>query len=71
MICDTLEKTPPELASDIIDRGITLSGGTALLRGIDKLISHVTKMPVRICKEPLDCVALGTGRCLEKNILGL
>lgn len=71
MICDTLEKTPPELASDIIDRGITLSGGTALLRGIDKLISHVTKMPVRICKDPLDCVAVGTGRCLEKNILGL
>lgn len=71
MICDTLEKTPPELASDILDRGITLSGGTALLRGIDKLISQVTKMPVRICKDPLDCVALGTGRCLEKNILGL
>lgn len=71
MICDTLEKTPPELASDILDKGITLSGGTALLRGIDKLISQVTKMPVRVCKDPLDCVALGTGRCLEKNILGL
>ncbi len=71
MICDTLEKTPPELASDILDRGITLSGGGALLRGIDKLISHVTKMPVKVCKDPLDCVALGTGRCLEKNILGL
>lgn len=68
MICDTLEKTPPELASDILDRGITLSGGTALLRGIDKLISHVTKMPVRIAKNPLDCVAIGTGRCLERNI---
>ena len=71
MICDTLEKTPPELASDILDRGITLAGGGALLRGIDKLISQVTKMPVRICKDPLDCVAQGTGRCLEKNILGL
>lgn len=71
MICDTLEKTPPELASDIIDRGITLSGGTALLRGIDKLIAHVTKMPVKVCKDPLDCAAVGTGRCLEKNILGL
>ncbi len=71
MICDTLEKTPPELASDILDRGITLSGGGALLRGIDKLISQVTKMPVKICKNPVDCVALGTGRCLEKNILGL
>lgn len=71
MICDTLEKTPPELASDIIDRGITLSGGTALLRGIDTLISHVTKMPVRVCKDSLECAAVGTGRCLDKNILGL
>ncbi len=71
MICDTLEKTPPELAADILDRGITLTGGGALLRGIDKLISQVTKMPVKICKEPLDCVAIGTGRCLEKNILGI
>lgn len=71
MICAALEKTPPELASDILDKGITLSGGGALLRGIDKLISQVTKMPVRVCKDPLDCVVLGTGRCLEKNILGL
>lgn len=71
MICDTLEKTPPELAADILDRGITLTGGGALLRGIDKLISQVTKMPVKICKEPLDSVAIGTGRCLEKNILGI
>ncbi len=71
MICDTLEKTPPELAADILDRGITLTGGGALLRGIDKLISQITKMPVKICKEPLDCVAIGTGRCLEKNILGI
>ena len=71
MICAALEKTPPELASDILDNGITLTGGGALLRGIDKLISQVAKMPVRVCKDPLDCVALGTGRCLEKNILGL
>lgn len=71
MICDTLEKTPPELASDIIDRGLTLSGGGAMLRGMDKLISHVTKMPVRVCKNPLDCAAVGTGKCLEKNIIGL
>ena len=71
MICDTLEKTPPELASDILDRGIVLTGGGALLRGIDKLISQVTKMPVRVCKDPLDCVATGTGRCLEKNVLGV
>ncbi len=71
MICDTLEKTPPELASDILDRGITLTGGGALLRGMDKLISQVTKMPVRVCNDPIDCVALGTGRCLEKNVLGV
>ena len=71
MICAALEKTPPELASDILDNGITLTGGGALLRGIDKLISQVAKMPVRVCKDPIDCVALGTGRCLEKNILGL
>lgn len=71
MICDTLEKTPPELASDILDRGITLAGGGAMLRGIDKLISQVTKMPVRVCNDPIDCVALGTGRCLEKNVLGV
>lgn len=71
MICDTLEKTPPELASDILDKGITLSGGTALLRGFDKLLSHVTKMPVRVCEKPLDCVAIGTGRCLEKNVQGI
>ncbi len=71
MICDTLEKTPPELASDILDRGITLTGGGAMLRGIDKLISQVTKMPVRVCNDPIDCVALGTGRCLEKNVLGV
>ena len=71
MICDTLEKTPPELASDILDRGITLTGGGAMLRGIDKLISQVTKMPVRVCNDPIDCVALGTGRCFEKNVLGV
>lgn len=42
-----------------------------MLRGIDKLISQVTKMPVRVCNDPIDCVALGTGRCLEKNVLGV
>lgn len=71
MICDTLDKTPPELASDILDRGITLSGGTAMLRGLDKLISQVTKMPVKVCANPLDSVAVGTGKCLEKNITGI
>ncbi len=71
MICDTLEKTPPELASDILDRGITLSGGTAMLRGFDKLLSQVTKMPVKVCANPLDCVVTGTGKCLEKNVPGI
>lgn len=61
----TLEKTPPELASDIIDMGITLTGGGALLRGIDKLISHETGMPVNIAENPLDCVVDGTGMVLE------
>lgn len=67
----TLEKTPPELASDIIDQGITLSGGGALLRGLDTLISAETKMPVHIAENPLDCVVDGTGLCLEDDRLSL
>lgn len=61
----TLEDTPPELSADIIDNGITLSGGGALLRGLDKLINRETGMPVYIAEYPLDCVAEGTGRILE------
>ena len=61
----TLEKTPPELASDIIDRGIMLAGGGALLKGLDKLINYETHMPVHIADNPLDCVALGAGKALE------
>lgn len=61
----TLEETPPELAADIIEHGITLSGGGALLRGIDKLISRETGMPVYIAEFPLDCVAEGTGKILD------
>lgn len=69
-----LEKTPPELASDIIESGITLTGGGALLMGLDKLITRETEMPVHIANEPLNCVALGTGMVLEhidilKNVL--
>lgn len=60
----TLESTPPELSADIIDHGIMLTGGGALLRGIDTLISQETRMPVYIAESPLDCVADGTGRCL-------
>ncbi|MBQ8568601.1 MAG: rod shape-determining protein [Oscillospiraceae bacterium] len=63
----TLEKTPPELAADIIDQGITLAGGGALIRGLDRLISRETGMPVYIAENPLDCVADGTGKVLEEN----
>ncbi len=61
----TLEKTPPELSADIIDHGITLTGGGALLRGLDSLIRKETGIPVYIADSPLDCVALGTGKVLE------
>ena len=61
----TLEKTPPELAADIIDQGIVLTGGGALLRGLDKLIAQETGMEVYAANDPLDCVALGTGEILE------
>ncbi len=61
----TLERTPPELAADIIDRGIMLAGGGALLKGIDTLISHETGIITHIATDPLSCVVLGTGRVLE------
>ncbi|MEM8639411.1 MAG: rod shape-determining protein [Cyanobacteria bacterium P01_G01_bin.54] len=61
----TLERTPPELAADIIDRGIMLAGGGALLKGIDTLISHETGIVTHIAADPLSCVVLGTGRVLE------
>ena len=61
----TLEKTPPELAADIIDQGIMLAGGGALLKGLDLLVNHETGMPVKIAERPLDCVADGTGAVLE------
>ena len=62
---NTLEKTPPELAADIMDRGIVLTGGGALLRNLDKVISEETKMPVLRAENPLDCVAIGTGKALD------
>ncbi|MEM9149641.1 MAG: rod shape-determining protein [Cyanobacteria bacterium P01_F01_bin.3] len=61
----TLEDTPPELAADIIDRGIMLAGGGALLKGLDTLISHETGIVVHVAADPLSCVVLGTGRVLE------
>ncbi len=62
----TLERTPPELASDIMDRGVVLTGGGALLRGFDKLVAEETNMPVHISEDPLLCVAKGTGKVLEE-----
>lgn len=61
----TLERTPPDLSADIIDRGIVLTGGGALLRGIDRLIHEATSMPVKIAENPLDCVAVGAGLVLD------
>ena len=61
----TLEKTPPELAADIMDKGIMLTGGGALLKGLDRLIGHETHMPVNIAEIPLDCVAIGAGKALD------
>ncbi|WP_301281719.1 rod shape-determining protein [Virgibacillus proomii] len=62
---NTLEKTPPELAADIMDRGIVLSGGGSLLKNIDNVISEETKMPVFVTENPLESVAIGTGKSLE------
>ena len=67
----TLEKTPPELAADIIDHGIMLTGGGALLRGLDKLLAIETKMPVHVAENPLDCVVDGTGICLENDTMSI
>ncbi|MDR2932596.1 MAG: rod shape-determining protein [Oscillospiraceae bacterium] len=66
----TLERTPPELSADIIDHGITLTGGGALLKGLDALITQETGMPVHIAENPLDCVAQGSGKALDNiNLL--
>jgi rod shape-determining protein MreB len=61
----TLEKCPPELSADIMDRGIVLTGGGALLRNLDKMLSRETGMPVLVAENPLDCVAIGTGKALD------
>ena len=65
VIKTTLEKTPPELSSDIMEKGIIISGGGALIENIDKLISEKTGMPVFIAEDPLECVVKGTGKTLE------
>lgn len=65
VVKQTLEKTPPELSSDIMEKGIVLAGGGALIKNLDKLLSVRTEMPVYIADEPLDCVVKGTGKTLE------
>ncbi len=65
----TLEKSPPELAADIMDRGIVLTGGGALLSNLDRLLSRETGMPVLVAENPLDCVAIGTGKSLDYSHL--
>jgi rod shape-determining protein MreB len=62
----TLDKCPPELSGDIMDRGIVLTGGGALLKGLDARLRHETGMPIHITDNPLDCVALGSGKCVEE-----
>jgi rod shape-determining protein MreB len=64
-IRSTLDKTPPELAADIMDRGIVLAGGGALLAGLDERLRHETQMPAQLAESPLTCVAVGSGRSLE------
>ncbi|MDT3397575.1 rod shape-determining protein [Streptomyces sp. B1866] len=63
----TLDETPPELAGDIMDRGIVLTGGGALLRGLDARLGRELNIPVLVADDPLDCVAVGTGRCVEDS----
>lgn len=65
-IKSVLEHTPPELSSDIIERGMMLTGGGALLRGLDKLVAIETNIPIHVAEDPLSCVALGTGKALEE-----
>ncbi len=64
-VMDTLEETPPELASDILDKGITLCGGGSLLKGLDKLLNKVTNLPIHIAENALTCTVEGTGKVLE------
>jgi rod shape-determining protein MreB len=63
---DTIEETPPELVADIMDQGIVLAGGGALLNGLDERLRHETQMPVHLAESPLTCVAVGSGRSLEE-----
>ena len=62
----TLERCPPELAADLVDRGLVLAGGGALLRGLDKLLREETGLPVHVAEDPLSAVAEGTGKVLNE-----
>ena len=64
---DALENTPPELSADLVDMGLTLTGGGALLKNIDKRFSIETGLPVHIADDPLACVAIGTGKALDQE----
>jgi len=61
----TLEQTPPELAADIVDRGIVLTGGGALLRGLNKLLMDETELPITLVDDPLSAVVMGSGKVLD------
>ena len=63
---NTLDRCPPELAADVMDRGIVLTGGGALLKGMDERLKHETGMPIHVAENPLSCVAIGSGKCLEE-----
>ena len=62
----TLDRTPPELAADIMEQGIVLTGGGALLHGLESRLQHETGMPIVVARDPLNCVAIGSGQCLEE-----
>jgi len=62
----TLDKCPPELSGDVMDRGIVITGGGALLKGLDERLRHETGMPIHVTERPLDSVAMGAGKCVEE-----
>jgi rod shape-determining protein MreB len=62
----TLDRTPPELAADIMEQGIVLTGGGAMLHGLEARLQHETGMPIVVARDPLNCVAIGSGQCLEE-----
>ncbi len=66
VVKETLERTPPELSADLVDKGIILAGGGALLKGLDKLIAEKTGLPVTMAEDPLTAVAVGAGKCLDE-----